>query len=130
MKRNQFCSIINYSDDFVPPEYNPCPERHNNLYDLVYMVDPITLLPANDEAVFLSDKTSPEIKDFILQNLRSTVEIPKSSFPDVPEDDLIALTRNSGESRYDYAQRVYKHLTTIGESYRATVAQSRSEVQK
>ena len=39
------------------------------LYDDIFAIDPITKLPSGDITVYMSNETSPQVKDFIKNNL-------------------------------------------------------------
>lgn len=113
MNRDQFVSTAHavFADnDFVAPA---TPEKKNQVFDLIFAVDPATGLPRNDEQVFLSDKTSPAVKEYIAANLRSD-NVPKVSALDgVPDADVAKLCRNSGETRVEYANRIKEYLDGI-----------------
>ena len=77
----------------------------DQLFDVVYGVDPFTRFPQSDVALYLSDKVDPMIREFIAANLLT----PNSSVPGVPDDQadiLFDLVRHDGESISDYAVRV------------------------
>lgn len=80
-------------------------DASSQLLDVVYGVDPVTRLPFNDVAVFLSPKVDPAIKEFIQLNLMSPH--PSShGVDDVHSDILFDLIRGDNESQSDYANRI------------------------
>lgn len=131
MNRNQFVSTphaVFNENVFVAPA---TPEKKNHVFDLIFSVDPATGLPRNDEQVFLSDKTSPAVKEYIAANLRSD-NVPKvSALEGIPDADVALLCRNSGETRVEYATRIKEYLDGISAdvSYnlRRVVSKSPSE---
>lgn len=86
------------------------------LYKYIYGTDPVTGLPVGDLSVYLGDKANPEIKAFIEQQLLKPVSDPSSDvsmptevvnrFRELSDDDVAKYTRNHGESREDYADRL------------------------
>lgn len=77
----------------------------DQLLDVIYAPDPVTRLPQNDVAVYLSDKVDPMIKEFIASNLMSPNPDVKG-VPDENSDLLFDLIRGQNESVSDYAVRV------------------------
>lgn len=77
----------------------------NPLLDVIYSIDERTKLPKGDIALFLSANTSPEIRQFISQNLHG--EMPET--PALPADSDIDFTRymrEKGEDRSSYLTRL------------------------
>lgn len=77
----------------------------DQLLDVIYAPDPVTRLPQNDVAVYLSDKVDPMIKEFIASNLMAPNPDVKG-VPDEQSDILFDLIRGQNESVSDYAVRV------------------------
>lgn len=61
-----------------------------------------------DIAVMLSDKTSPEIREFIRQNILRPVSTSVSGvdYSGLSDDDIALYTRDAGESRNEYLSRL------------------------
>lgn len=99
-----------FSEIVYPPQSDPLPSSTDALFDMVYAVNPRTKLPDGDIAMFMSENTSPEIKDFIAKQLMSPNQSQSDGGKyDGLDDDAIALyTRNSDESLYDYRDRMYQ----------------------
>lgn len=86
------------------------------LLDMIFAPDPVTGLPQGDLSVFLGDKANPEIKMFIQNQLlheNSTSQSPldlsdevRNKFHSLSDDDIALLSRNYGESREEYADRL------------------------
>lgn len=78
----------------------------------VYAPDPISGFPTGDIACYVSDKTSPDIKNWILANLM--VDVSSAKLPAAPhgvDDNVIeALMRQSGEDTASYAERVNQYM--------------------
>lgn len=89
----------------------------SQLLDYIYGLDPVSQLPCGDLAVYLGDKANPEIRNFIEMNLlqermdsKSNMSIPQDVLNKMREvisdDDIITFTRNHGESKEEYADRL------------------------
>lgn len=100
------------------------PDNLQLMFDNIFAVDPRTGLPSCDVSVFLSENTSPEIKQFIAANLmREHVGEVDAHLSDGIDDDVVAeLTRGSSEGSAAYRNRVYKFL----ENERKAIDSSRS----
>lgn len=99
------------------PSVNDVTMKDDPLLDYIFGVNPVTGLPEGDIAMFLSDKTNPEIKNFISQQL--LIENGSSdeglSLPDsvtnrfrevISDDDIASFSRNHGETTQEYASRL------------------------
>ena len=91
-----------------------------NLFDQIFSVDPITLLPNGDIAIWMSQNTSPEIRNFISQNLMAPVPLDTdgAKYDGLTDDDVAIFTRNQGESIADYRSRLFNHLKSNVEAER------------
>lgn len=89
----------------------------SQLLDYIYGLDPVTQLPCGDLSVYLGEKANPEIRQFIELNLlqermdgKSAMDLPQeviNKFKGViSDDDISAFSRNHGESREEYADRL------------------------
>lgn len=86
--------------------------KGEELFNIIFSVDPVTGLPQGDLAVFMSENTSPEVKQYITQNLM--LDVSSSAAPSVMakdssslDDDMInQLSRGSFESLSDYRDRM------------------------
>lgn len=80
----------------------------NNLLEAIYALDPITKLPTGDIACYLSPNTSPEVKQFVLENIMmDTSSAAMPSIPDgIDDDTAFALTRQQGENIDSYLERL------------------------
>lgn len=90
------------------PDVDPRPDPKDSLLALVYAVDERTQLPTGDLQYLVSDKANPQVKQFILDNLMQDVSAAQnvSAKYDLSDDDILALSRNKGESVQDYAERL------------------------
>lgn len=88
-----------------------------SLLDYIFGVDPNSGLPVGDLAIYLGKKCNPQVKEFIQSNLMLENALPDSSVnlpPDVVnkfrsvinDDDIAFFSRNHGESREEYSDRL------------------------
>ena len=99
-------------------------QANEQLFDQIFSVNPKTLLPDGDIAVFMSENTSPEVRNYISQMLMNPLPDDSSALPsgyDIDEDTLVGLTRRGSESINDYRSRVVNFL----ESQRSEVQASK-----
>ena len=82
-------------------------KSENPLLDVIYAVNPDTGLPQGDVAFYLSKNCSPELRQFINDNLMRPIQ-PLEGLPADKQDDLFDYIRNENETRYEYAARVTK----------------------
>ena len=84
------------------------PER--SILRAIYAKDPITGLPSGDIAAYVSSKTSPEVKQFILNNIM--IDTSSARTPVIPDgisdEEALIFSRKDGESVSDYRQRVQR----------------------
>ena len=84
------------------------------LLDYIYGADPVNGLPIGDLSTFMSDKANPEIKAFIqTQLLHESPSVGSSlptdvtnAFKSLSDDDVAFFSRNTGESREEFADRI------------------------
>ena len=101
---------INYEPLIMPEMVEKSVNADDAVLTAIYAIDPISNKPTGDISAYMSDKTSPDVKAYIMQNLMQDM----SSFanPAAPaslsEDDVLFLQRRNGESRDAYIQRVVK----------------------
>ena len=90
------------------PDVDPQPSPKDSLLALVYAVDERTQLPTGDLQYLVSDKANPQVKQFILDNLMQDVSAAQnvSAKYNLSDDDILALSRNQGESIQEYADRL------------------------
>lgn len=90
------------------PDVDPQPDPKDSLLSLVYAVDERTQLPTGDLQYLVSDKANPQVKQFILDNLMQDVSAAQnvSAKYNLSDDDILALSRNQGESIQEYADRL------------------------
>lgn len=91
-------------------------QKHQQLFDMIFSVNPVTGFPNGDLACYLGENTNPEIKIFIESQLLK--EIPVDSGLSIPQDvlnqmnskitddDIAKFSRNHGETADDYAKRM------------------------
>lgn len=132
-------ALSNFNDELIeklsaPVESEKVEESFlkpaDSLLSLVYKRDERTGLPTGDLNYLVSDKANPEVKQFILDNLMQDVSAAKNvTAPSgLSDDDVLALSRNVGESVADYAARLNQSIdrdTWILSKYKENV-QSKS----
>lgn len=96
----------------VEVETSDVRDKHEDILDSIYTVDPVTRLPTGDIVAFLSDKTSPEVRNFIQTQLMQKVS-SEHSLTDVDDETRIALARKHNESRSAYLSRLNDYLDGI-----------------
>lgn len=86
----------------------------DSLLDTIFGLDPITRLPSGDLTVYMSENTSPEVREFIKSQLLSDMSSKNEniSIDGLSDDDIIAFSRNSGESSSSYRDRILDLLKT------------------
>lgn len=89
-------------------DVEPQPDPKDSFLSIVYAVDERTQLPTGDLQYLVSDKANPQVKQFILDNLMQDVSAAQnvSAKYNLSDDDILALSRNLGESIQDYADRL------------------------
>lgn len=85
---------------------------NEELFALIFSVDPKTLLPSGDIAMFMNENTSPQVKQFIQMNLQRPYDVlADSNLVEGVDDDIIAqYSRNQNESVSDYRRRLYDSI--------------------
>lgn len=87
-------------------------DLHNaTLFDSIFAIDERTKLPQGDIAVYMSENTSPEVRQFIQQNLlhENNAVLPENG-KDLDDDVIASLTRGKSESVSQYRDRVISWL--------------------
>ena len=121
-----------YEPSIMPEKVEKTVNADDAVLTAIYAIDPISNKPTGDISAYMSDKTSPDVKAYIMQNLMQDM----SSFanPAAPaslsEDDVLFLQRRNGESRDAYIQRVAefgKANQDIVDNARRNVPSSESE---
>lgn len=87
------------------PVLDVAKKQKNPIEDMLFALDEKTRLPRGDMAVYLSDKTSPEVRAYIQQNIL----IPHDGGVAIDaehDSELFDFMRQNDESREDYIIRV------------------------
>lgn len=80
----------------------------DNLFSQIYAVNPLTNLPQGDIAVFMNANTSPQVRDFIVNELMKPDGSEKAtSFDGLSDDELYSLSRQHGEDIQAYKLRMF-----------------------
>lgn len=95
-------------------------DANRSLLEAIYAPDPISGWPTGDIACYVSDKTSPAVKDFIKANLM--IDVSSARLPSVPADVddsvVLQLSRHGSESMYEYADRINRLMQSDTEFLR------------
>ena len=84
--------------------------QKDQVFNLIFAPDEFSGLPRNDIGVFLNEKTSPQVREFIQSQLHHDF-CPKVSVPDgINDDDISFCTRKSNETLEDYASRISTYM--------------------
>lgn len=93
--------------------------KDDDILDIIFSTDPRTGLPCGSIAQFLSEKTNPQVREYIAQNV--LVDLPDNSFStpelaaskvtrEIGDDFLIYCIRGRNETVEDYESRVSSFL--------------------
>lgn len=82
------------------------------LFDLVFSVDPVTLLPSGDLAMFMNENTSPEVRRAIEMNLMSPMDVKgdSSGYDGMSDDLIMEYMREPSESLDTYRLRMFDKI--------------------
>lgn len=80
----------------------------DSIVRLVYAPDSRTGLPTGDLNYLVSDKANPQVKEFIKTQLMMDTSAAKNVTAkfDLSDDDILSLSRSSGESLDEYVARL------------------------
>lgn len=119
----QYNEVLSVS--YLPPEFevthtSDIVKKEDDIFDLIFTVDPLTGYPTGDISMYMSDKTSAEVREFISQNLMRPVgddgnvlDLPsdvREKFRDLPDDLITELSRDRFESVESYEERISEFL--------------------
>lgn len=123
-KFNDFRRVKDIEDGYMPSER---PEKSvmekvsasDAFLKIVYQCDPRTKVPTGDLRILVSDKVSPEVKQWVINNLQFDVSAAKVPSPPagISDDDVMNLARQNNESRSDYLARVNQFMLDNKEVY-------------
>lgn len=83
------------------------------LLDMIFSVNPITLLPEGDIALHLHKDTPPDVRRFIDSNLHQPYQVDADSsgqFSSLDDDTIAELSRGISESLNDYRARIVGYV--------------------
>lgn len=83
------------------------------LLDMIFTVNPITLLPDGDIAHLIHQDTPADIRRFIESNLMTPYNVDADSsgdFSSLDDDTIAELSRGNNESLNDYRYRVVQYV--------------------
>lgn len=119
----QYNEVLSVS--YLPPEFevahtSDIVKKEDDILDLIFTVDPLTGYPTGDISMYMSDKTSAEVREFISQNLMrkidddgSILDLPsdvREKFRELPDDLITELSRDRFESVESYEERISEFL--------------------
>ena len=67
-------------------------------------------MPTGDIAVFMSENTSADVRDFISRNLMREQSFDDGSTYDLDDDDIVKYSRGADESAESYRYRIFNIL--------------------
>lgn len=99
------------------PEQPEINKDVQSLLNYIFGVDPNSGLPVGDLAIYLGKKCNPQVRDFIERNLMLENAQSSASFnmptdvvnkfrSVINDDDIAFFSRNHGESREEYSDRL------------------------
>lgn len=110
--------------EYIIPELPEMPkvskQSADDILDMIYSIDPDTLLINGDVSLYLGDQTAPEVRQFIQNQLlrdntqSSNLQLSTSQVEEMRHisDDLrVELMRGDTESVEDYEERITRFLT-------------------
>ena len=92
-----------------------------DIINMIFSVDPDTLLITSDITHYLGNKTAPEVKQFIQSELmresseKSPISLPTDSleqYRNIPDDLRVELMRGEFETVEDYQERIMSKLNS------------------
>lgn len=79
--------------------------RSSSILDVIYSLDEVTNLPKGDYVMYLGQDVSPEVRQFIQQNL--LFETPRqTAVPEEMADALFDYMRLPDEGIHEYVERI------------------------
>lgn len=129
---------VNYVTNVKPLLSSDVPDKNSQLLDLIFTSEN-GKLPSGDISYFLGDKANPQVREFIKQNLmleRSDsaqgVNMSQQQINAfrkyITDDDIAKFSRNSNESKEDYAMRLKSYLHE--ERFQRYLKKERSKIEK
>lgn len=110
--------------EYIIPEIPEMPKvskkSADDILDMIYSIDPDTLLITGDVSLYLGEQTAPEVRQFIQNQLlrdntqSSNLQLSTSQVEEMRHisDDLrVELMRGDTESVEDYEERITRFLT-------------------
>lgn len=110
--------------EYIIPELPEMPkvskQSADDILDMIYSIDPDTLLINGDVSLYLGEQTAPEVRQFIQNQLlrdntqSSNLQLSTSQVEEMRHisDDLrVELMRGDTESVEDYEERITRFLT-------------------
>lgn len=110
--------------EYIIPEIPEMPmvskKSADDILDMIYSIDPDTLLINGDVSLYLGEETAPEVRQFIQNQLlrdntqSSNLQLSTSQVEEMRHisDDLrVELMRGDTESVEDYEERITRFLT-------------------
>lgn len=91
-------------------------QKGEELFNIIFGVDEITGLPSGDLAMFMNKNTSPEVRQYITENLMRDVSsaaapaVSAKNFKDLDDDMIAQLSRGSSESLGSYRDRMIEFV--------------------
>lgn len=105
-KQARYCAFLGIEpireDIFSEHEVS---SRSSSILDVIYSLDEVTNLPKGDYVMYLGQDVSPEVRQFIQQNL--LFETPRqTAVPEEMADALFDYMRLPDEGIHEYVERI------------------------
>lgn len=117
MKRYKFSQhegLDNLVVSSIHLKSNPFPEdkvEKNEVFSMIFAPDPLTGRPRSDLGLYMSENTSPLVRDFVERNLRTDFSSKSVPAPEgVSDSDVAFLTRGRDETVEDYLSRTRNYI--------------------
>lgn len=105
-KQARYCAFLGIEpikEDII--EEHEKTARSSSILDVIYSLDEVTNLPKGDYVMYLGQDVSPEVRQFIQQNL--LFEIPRqTAVPEEMADALFDYMRLPDEGIHEYVERI------------------------
>lgn len=113
-ERKRACDNRKYVKAVAPVLPSKQINSTDRLLNAIFTFDESIGMPQGALNAYMSDKTSPEVKNFIKQQLLAerSVQMDNSAFESLTDDVRLSLERRPMENRTDYAKRIHGWLQT------------------
>lgn len=115
---------FDFSNVVVPEEEETPNSELERMQKLIFNVDDFGL-PSNELTLYLGDKCSPEVSEFIRKNLLQSVSDSNIDTTGLSDDDINILSRGVNESRAQYVNRLNSYMRSQMSAVKARAARDK-----